>query len=169
MSREIKFRVWDKTSEEMLYQDDFERVEIDTKNKMVTLIADEESDKSHYVLDYEDGIEAEIMQYTGFNDTKDKEIYEGDILKFTQIIKKIFHPEEELEIIEFYTDIKWEEGCYWIKDYRDDEYRDMLGAFIGDVYPLTEIEVVGDIYNNPELLEGEEQCQYSVKIVEGLN
>ena len=39
MSREIKFRVWDKTSDSMLYQDDFERVELDTKNKMVTLTA----------------------------------------------------------------------------------------------------------------------------------
>lgn len=155
MSREVKFRIWDKTSNRMLYQDDFERVELDTKNKMVSLVRSETIESS-YVLDYEDGIEAEIMQYTGFKDSKGKEIYEGDILKFTQVLTKVFHPKEELGIIEFYTDIKWEDGCYWIKDDGDDEYRDMFGAFFGEnVYPLTEIEVVGDIYNNAELLRRE--------------
>lgn len=71
MSREVKFRIWDKTSNRMLYQDDFERVELDTKNKMVSLVRSETIESS-YVLDYEDGIEAEIMQYTGFKDSKGK-------------------------------------------------------------------------------------------------
>ncbi|WP_283706909.1 YopX family protein [Clostridium perfringens] len=172
MSIELKFRVWDKTSESMLYQDDFERVELDTKNKMVTLIAEEESDKSHYVLDYEDGIEAEIMQYTGLKDKNGKKIYEGDILR--KNIKYILNTREfkyTKECLDRF--LKDGEGNYYYLEYRffeirwDNEtarfiaYEHSTGEEISfdDVMFLfleEDFEVIGNIYENPELLEGEE-------------
>ncbi|NGT65546.1 hypothetical protein G6Z16_01385 [Clostridium perfringens] len=91
--------------------------------------------------------------YTGMKDVKGQEIYENDILKFTQLYNISYDTSDDIETKEFYTDVKWEEGCFWIKDDGDDDYRDFLGAFIGDVYPLTDIEVVGNIYDNPELLK----------------
>ena len=132
--REIKFRVWDKTSNCMLYQDDFERVEIDTKNKMVVLIADEESDKSHYALDYEDRIEADILQYTGLKDKNGKEIYEGDIV---EIISQVTMRYEKGKII-------FDCGCYFV-NYGWNTH--LLFEFLND------IKVVGNIYENQELLE----------------
>ncbi|WP_283717380.1 YopX family protein [Clostridium perfringens] len=91
--------------------------------------------------------------YTGMKDVKGQEIYENDILKFTQLYNISYDTSDDIETKEFYTDVKWEEGCFWIKDDGDDDYLDFLGAFIGDVYPLTDIEVVGNIYDNPELLK----------------
>lgn len=141
MSREIKFRVWDKTSDSMLYQDDFERVELDTKNKMVTLIAEEESDKSHYVLDYEDGIEAEILQYTGLKDKNGKEIYEGDILINTNKSKLNLGIENQKYLI-VYRALGF----------------DLKPLFKGMAlkFNYTDLELIGNIYENQELLEGEE-------------
>ncbi|MDU3600306.1 MAG: YopX family protein [Clostridium perfringens] len=140
MSREIKFRVWDKTSDSMLYQDDFERVELDTKNKMVTLIAEEESDKSHYVLDYEDGIEAEILQYTGLKDKNGKEIYEGDILINTNKSKLNLGIENQKYLI-VYRALGF----------------DLKPLFKGMAlkFNYTDLELIGNIYENPELLKGE--------------
>lgn len=91
--------------------------------------------------------------YTGMKDVKGQEIYENDILKFTQLYNISYDTSDDIETKEFYTGVKWEEGCFVIKDKGDDEYRDALYAFEGDVYPLTDIEVVGNIHDNPELLE----------------
>ncbi|UBK72381.1 hypothetical protein KLF32_05345 [Clostridium perfringens] len=142
MSREIKFRVWDKTSDSMLYQDDFERVELDTKNKMVTLIAEEESDKSHYVLDYEDGIEAEIMQYISLKDKNRKEIYEGDILSI-----KIYSGDKV--IVEGKTVVEFKDGCFGVIWGHDKAFLSLNSFF------KAKFEVIGNIYENPELLRGE--------------
>ncbi|HAT4354533.1 TPA: hypothetical protein I9140_001041 [Clostridium perfringens] len=153
MSRDIKFRVWDKTSDSMLYQDDFERVEIDTKNKMVTLIAEEESDKSHYVLDYEDGIEAEIMRYTGLKDKNGKEIYEKDIVKVT-INNKTFNAWIVFEMgsfmianddITYYIDDNWNDNVKCLSElaWEQEEFEDRIYC----------LEVIGDTYQNIDLIE----------------
>lgn len=153
MSREVKFRIWDKTSNRMLYQDDFERVELDTKNKMVSLVRSETIESS-YVLDYEDGIEAEIMQYTGFKDVKGKEIYEGDILHVTKVS---VCGVDKYNVAEYNTDVRWEDGAFVIKGDADVEcYDTWLAAYNNPDSPQIEIEVIGNIYENPELLRSEE-------------
>jgi len=109
MSREIKFRAWDKSSEYMhsnvqsgVYEDPDDWTEFNT------------------VL----GLECfEVMQYTGLKDKNGKEIFEGDVL--------YHHTLSESYVIK--NDFK-------------------ILAQISD-FSRNYIEVIGNIYENPELLE----------------
>lgn len=74
------------------------------------------------------------MQYTGLNDKNGKEIYEGDIVQFT-----IEH-EEEIDDVTYKEAVHFSEGCFNV----DGEVP--LNAF------SDECEVIGNIYENPELL-----------------
>lgn len=78
-----------------------------------------------------------IMQYTGLKDRHGKEIYEGDIVK-------IKHPSDMkgiYEIVEDKGSIRFKaKGRLWY-DYRAFEYSE------------NGIEIIGNIYENPELLE----------------
>jgi len=73
----------------------------------------------------------EIMQYTGLKDKNGKKIYEGDILK-TQGTE----PQ--------YDTVSWNDNGYW----------ECMG-FKGKIIKELEFEVIGNIYENPELLEAE--------------
>ena len=70
-----------------------------------------------------------LMQYTGLKDKNGKEIYEGDILDTTQSGK---------------CKVVFTEGCFFMD-------------FIHSRFPICtndyEIEVIGNIHENPELLK----------------
>ena len=127
MSREIKFRVWDIENKEMLNVQELD-FEPTFYGGRIAIRPDQYSD----YFDTEDMI---LMQYTGFNDRCGKEIYENDIVYVSG--------EDENAIIE------WDEETArfiihfdgWIADF--------------DNYYGKELEVIGNIYNNPELLGGE--------------
>ncbi|MEF7566396.1 YopX family protein [Bacillus infantis] len=83
--------------------------------------------------------EFELMQYTGLKDKKGQEIYEGDILS-------AFHGTQ-------ITAVTWNEkyGLYEIVlqvSGLSEPMEELLGNHL-DV-----VEVIGNIYENPELLEG---------------
>lgn len=70
----------------------------------------------------------ELMQYTGLKDKNGKEIYEGDIVKDKYGLKIVYFSKGA-----FY--LQDHDVLYWLHDY--------------NFY----IEVIGTIYENPELLE----------------
>jgi uncharacterized phage protein (TIGR01671 family) len=82
----------------------------------------------------------EITQYTGLKDKNGKEIYEDDVVSFIT---------EREEIKEFKSRVIFEDGAFVIsegKDYNDTFLCAMTETDSG-------IEVIGNIYENKELLE----------------
>lgn len=130
--RKIKFRVWDKSEKKML------------DNAHVRPIA------LGYLEDetctggaYADNL-YEFMQYTGKNDKNEKEIYEGDIVIKVDTTGLGWHRERKCKV----SFDKW--GCWMLTTEFGDGY--MLGEFDSE-----QLEVIGNIFENPELLErGEE-------------
>ena len=76
-----------------------------------------------------------IGQYTGLKDKKGKEIYEGDIISFVDGLKKV--------------NGEWIDNKHIYKvEYSGAAFRGVLGLSES----LDAVEVIGNIYDNPELL-----------------
>ena len=111
-----------------------------------------EKEKNNFINPYKN-IEVmphTICQYIGLKDKKGKKIFEGDIFKgITEDTR-----ETRYAVIKFgkYKDINFEDSCYGFYF----EYgREQFSLFNGEAegYNLLKlIEIVGNIFDNPELL-----------------
>jgi uncharacterized phage protein (TIGR01671 family) len=121
MSREIKFRAWHANTHRLLYFN----IQNDYKNGVVEL--------NHILLtDRNDWIP---MQYTGLKDKTGKEIYEGDLVKWT----------DELGENPNIFKVAYETAQWVIVPISDP----VLGWYIGE----KELEIIGNVYENPELVQ----------------
>ena len=131
MNRVIKFRAWDFVNKQFLNN---EFLISTTKGGSIEVCGVSRQNDSSLIN--EDII---FLQFTGLHDKNGKEIYEGDICKYYN---------------------KYNEFCYT----RVVKYCPMLACF--GLYPnmeevwqyesdwlkISEVEVIGNIYENPELL-----------------
>lgn len=122
--RELKFRAWDKVFKCWL--------------QAFMIAEDGRVSEPLGGKDWTDQVE--IMQYTGLKDKNGKEIYEGDIY---QVAK---NKKYEVQFIteEQYGEVVCGFGLY---------SKDLGYGFILDTYAIKEGEVIGNIYENKELLK----------------
>jgi len=92
-----------------------------------------------------------VGQFTGFKGKNGKEIYEGDILRIFE-----YYCEEEPELNEWKDKVvEWNEcgGCLSIEwDYGDYDITSIGWAFEHFDNSGNEVEVIGNVHENPELL-----------------
>ena len=126
--REYKFRAWDETEKHMYNWGNL----INQNLKNIFTI----TEQCGYIL----------MQYTGLHDENGKEIYEGDIIEFSY----------DMFVGNFDTfaakgKVVLEEGAFYVEVF-ENERTTKDEAYLLYSINLDTIEVIGNIYENKELL-----------------
>jgi len=124
MSREIKFRAWDKVMNEMFYDSELSNgdllvIHMDGRLEL-------SDDDTYKVGDFE------LMQFTGLKDKNGKEIYEGDIFVSRGLCTAVVEWEKEGRFLGF--TIGGERKIIYIN--REPK-----------------VEIIGNCFENPELME----------------
>jgi len=160
--REIKFRAWDKEMKCVIYMD----------NPHWSLMAGENGFHIYNLQNGSGGDEYELMQFTGLLDKNGKEVFEGDIVK--DIYFPLFVREEaeyskvglividnfeklgikweidERKFIDLPEDLKKNKFC---QPYRRNWEHPTNKKWLQDFDNIYRMEVIGNIYENPELIK----------------
>lgn len=123
--REIKFRIWNNHAEEIAYNEFWVNGS--------SIVYDDGKSYNDRELDND----LVVMQYTGLKDKNEKDIYEGDILKNES--------EAPTNIIERGV-VVFDGGGFMMAEKKQ---KGALGYYL---HKLSCVEIIGNIYQNPELL-----------------
>ena len=136
--REIKFRVWDKVNKKMVSSAiSSDKLYMSLAGKLFNGLNGEDFTKDFI-----------LMQYTGLKDKKGKEIYEGDIVRATKTYQGTKPSYPIIGEVHWY---KWDGWRIWWMPAPDEELEYSLD--LGTALSYMEPEVIGNIYENPELLK----------------
>lgn len=131
----LRFRVWVKIGKRMVFSEDILDIDYENKEIVTQQVYFENGlpdDRDIYCYDFD---EIELMQSTDMVDRDGKEIFEGDIVKMA---KDVYSEPTYYEVVRHYGGAyrleSKQHGCeLWLRH--------------------TDCEVVGNIYENRELLE----------------
>ncbi len=129
--REIKFRAWN----------------IQTKRMLKDSINLNHGEGLDYNQAEEDFI---LMQFTGEKDKNKKEIYEGDILKF-----EFTKDNKNRGLVHYHGVVWYAKKSKWALRRKNKDKKKTHIVGLGKI-KLIDHEVIGNIYENPELLEDKE-------------
>ena len=139
--REIKFRAWDLENGRWLTENEIENRLFLNYSKQEGYFELNELLSNGAAKNL--GLNIKLMQFTGLYDRNGREIYEGDIVKTTDGI------EESIHEIKYCIDCEY--PAFELVPTPDVGCNALQHAICsGD----EEIEVIGNIYESPELLEG---------------
>jgi uncharacterized phage protein (TIGR01671 family) len=133
--REIKFKAWDIDLQKMIFN------VLDLKPNIYV--------NNIFFINHPNLI---WLQYTGLKDKHGKEIYEGDIVKMDDNPEQFkgteFHDKEDVS----HHKIIWDNDRAMFTDFRLEDGDSLAGFLDGDISFVYDGEIIGNIYENPELL-----------------
>ncbi len=133
--RKIAFRAWDKVKKEMNYKVLAGNTDIDDPNYTCNAILQKEPirwvNADHFCI--------VLMQFTGKKDCQGKDVYEGDVISSDQWNPKNYK-------------VIFEEGEFCFVSLRGVE-----SPYTNSISYVKDFEVIGNIYENPELLSEDAQ------------
>lgn len=134
MNREIKFRAW--SGKKMILPEYADKEDFHLLADG-TIVETHEYGYERHELTSRRSNDWHIMQYTGLKDKNGKEIYEGDIIDCCAVQRETHNVIEKGDPVE----VKYYDGYFY-----------PFGYNAGWRSGVDDIEVIGNVYENPELL-----------------